>query len=187
MKRSTIEDGKIRKRARKVGFQADAPDSGSEEEQKPIKPVASDDEVEGEEDATGEDWGGGFKIEPFNLKKEREEGKFDSEGNYIMYRDTDAKKRDVDAWLAAMDEEKGGKKGKKNKDDDRVDYVKVIIILSCNSQCIFQLPKRPQQKEEDSGLDTQSDSQLKELLYSHLLDGETVAAGMGVRFPQLTA
>lgn len=28
----------------------------------------------------------GVKIEPFNLKQEREEGFFDAEGNYVEYR-----------------------------------------------------------------------------------------------------
>ncbi|KIY99068.1 CD2 antigen cytoplasmic tail-binding protein 2 [Monoraphidium neglectum] len=40
----------------------------------------------------------GIPIEPFHLKREREEGYFDAEGNYIQYR------RDVpdDAWLESL-------------------------------------------------------------------------------------
>lgn len=40
----------------------------------------------------------GIPIEPFHLKREREEGYFDADGNYIEY----ALKDDDDAWLASL-------------------------------------------------------------------------------------
>jgi CD2 antigen cytoplasmic tail-binding protein 2 len=42
----------------------------------------------------------GTKIEPFNLKQEREEGYFDAEGNYVEYRNEDDTK---DAWLDSVE------------------------------------------------------------------------------------
>lgn len=40
----------------------------------------------------------GIPIEPFHLKREREEGYFDADGNYIEYALGD----DDDAWLASL-------------------------------------------------------------------------------------
>lgn len=42
----------------------------------------------------------GIPLEPFNLRREREEGYFDDEGNYIEYR----LQLNEDAWLAMIDE-----------------------------------------------------------------------------------
>ena len=40
----------------------------------------------------------GVAFEPFHLKKEREEGYFDADGNYIQYKLDDVK----DAWLDSL-------------------------------------------------------------------------------------
>ncbi|CAM6087223.1 unnamed protein product [Calypogeia fissa] len=42
----------------------------------------------------------GMRIEPFNLKQEREEGYFDADGNYVEYRNEDDTK---DAWLDSVE------------------------------------------------------------------------------------
>ena len=44
--------------------------------------------------------GSTIPLEPFNLRKEREEGYFDAEGNYIEYR----LQLNEDAWLAMINE-----------------------------------------------------------------------------------
>ena len=42
-------------------------------------------------------------IEPFNLVRERDEGYFDADGNYIEFRLSDIS----DAWLEGLDEVRG--------------------------------------------------------------------------------
>lgn len=42
----------------------------------------------------------GIAFEPFHLKKEREEGYFDADGNYIQYKLDEVK----DAWLDSLAE-----------------------------------------------------------------------------------
>ena len=42
-------------------------------------------------------------LEPFSLKREREAGYFDEDGNYVAYRDAEAE----DAWLRSLPRGKG--------------------------------------------------------------------------------
>ncbi|CAB4320103.1 unnamed protein product [Prunus armeniaca] len=61
----------------------------------------------------------GIQIEPFNLNKEREEGYFDADGNFVEY----ANKNEVeDAWLDSVEVDKkyAGKGFAVTKDDDDV-------------------------------------------------------------------
>jgi len=59
--------------------------------------------VEGEEDA-GQDFGGGYKLEPFNLKEERRNREIDKEGNLNIERRGNKRKKESDAWLQYYDE-----------------------------------------------------------------------------------
>jgi len=71
-----------------------------DEDDVPVR--AMKDEVEGEENDTGERYNEvGERIEPFNLRAERaNDGFFDANGNFVWKRG-DA---EPDAWLASMDE-----------------------------------------------------------------------------------
>eukprot|EP00897_Mesotaenium_endlicherianum_P004125 jgi/Mesen1/3740/ME000204S03002 len=78
-----------------------------------------DDVAGAEEEFEGPDDEGEGNIEPFNLTKEREEGYFDAEGNYVEYRlDND----DTDAWLdsAEVDPSLAGKAAERAVADDAV-------------------------------------------------------------------
>lgn len=66
----------------------------------PKKVKINEDLEEGEEEETGEDFGGGFQIEPFNLKQERESGFF--EDGFYVEKDDDEQH---DPWLDQYDPE----------------------------------------------------------------------------------
>ena len=81
-----------------AGGGADGDDDEAEDEEARAKRIKH---VDGEEDAgggmrEGSQATGEVPVIPFNLKEDREEGYFDSSGNYVWGRDKDA---DADAWL----------------------------------------------------------------------------------------
>lgn len=57
-------------------------------------------DAEAEYEAWNQHWkDSGVPLEPFNLRRERETGYFDEEGNYVAYRE-----EADDAWLATLPE-----------------------------------------------------------------------------------
>ena len=84
----------------RTAMDGDVDDDDDEDDDVPVR--AMKDEIEGEENDTGERYNEvGERIEPFNLRAERaNDGFFDANGNFVWKRG-DA---EPDAWLASMDE-----------------------------------------------------------------------------------
>jgi hypothetical protein len=84
------------------------PDDSADEESDETAPEDALKDVEGEEVDGEVDNEGGVRIEPFNLRREMEEGYFDKNGHYVERRLPDAAR---DAWLDEYDSnmQQGGK------------------------------------------------------------------------------
>eukprot|EP01018_Ginkgo_biloba_P035023 Gb_16472 [translate_table: standard] len=102
---------------------------------------AAEEEYENGEDLEDD----GIKIEPFNLKQEREEGYFDSEGNYVEYGNENEIK---DAWLESVE-------------------VDTRFAEEHLAQPI-------QEKEDDPNLSSQEIAKIKRNIANLLQPGETV-------------
>lgn len=100
-----------------------------EEEEEEEENNMEEEEQEGEEIETGKDFGGGYKLEPFNLKFEREEGHFDKEGYFIEKR---KKNKDYDAWLEEYDE-------LQKENPDKAIYKKKVFFFYFNSKLIYYI------------------------------------------------
>jgi len=108
-----------------------------------------DEEVEGEEQETGKDFGGGFKLEPFHLRKEREGGFF-KDGHYVE----EDEKEERDPWLEQYDE----------------DQIKKFKAKLRNNKTTNQNPW-----EEPEEVNTE---ELKKTIIDILQEGETVTGAL---------
>ncbi|PRP74597.1 hypothetical protein PROFUN_15872 [Planoprotostelium fungivorum] len=125
-KRVSFNDSNEGRRAKRAK-QKEAEEGDWDEPQEDAEvPVDDDSGEEGEEDM-GEDFDGGYALEPFNLKEERKFGKFDEKtGGYERQRKDEEK--EVDAWVAAFEEDE-----KKNVED--------ILARRRNTNINFEEPE----------------------------------------------
>lgn len=129
--------------------------------------------IRGQEEAASEYTDSGVRIEPFNLKREMEEGYFDGDGNYVLYRKGEREEEEeedaneADAWLADYKERFETGEFKPHTRSERAR--KADADMDARAE---------EEDEEGRGTAAADLSRLQRELVSMLRPGETVGAAV---------